>query len=80
MFGRSLGTFKDWIRSWVAEDRPYDQVVRELLTSTGDTMRNPAANFWYPATDFMLNQFSVNKVTPTVTRLFLGVRLECAVP
>lgn len=41
-------------------------------------MRNPAANFWYPATDFMLNQFSVNKVTPTVTRLFLGVRLECA--
>ncbi|MSO24282.1 MAG: DUF1553 domain-containing protein, partial [Acidobacteria bacterium] len=77
MFGRSLGTFKDWIRNWVAEDRPYDQVVRELLTSTGDTMRNPAANFWFPATDFMLNQFSVNKATPTVTRLFLGVRLEC---
>lgn len=77
MFGRSLGVFKDWIHGWVAQDRPYDQVVRELLTSAGDTMRNPAANFWYPATDFMQNQFSVNKVTPTVTRLFLGVRLEC---
>jgi hypothetical protein len=78
MFGRSLGTFKDWIHGWVQEDRPYDQVVRDLLTSTGDTMRNPAANFWLPATDFMLNQFSVNKATPTITRLFLGVRLECA--
>jgi hypothetical protein len=41
-------------------------------------MRNPAANFWHPATDFMLAQFSVNKATPTITRLFLGVRLECA--
>jgi hypothetical protein len=78
MFGRSLGTFKDWIHAWVQEDRPYDQVARELLTSTGDTMRNPAANFWLPATDFMLNQFSINKATPTITRLFLGVRLECA--
>jgi hypothetical protein len=39
---------------------------------------NPAANFWHPATDFMLKQFSVNKITPTVTRLFLGVRMECA--
>lgn len=78
MQGRSMGTFKDWIHEWVAEDRPYDQVVRELLTSEGDTMLNPAANFWHPASDFMLKKFSVNKVTPTVSRLFLGVRLECA--
>ncbi|MFN8007355.1 MAG: DUF1553 domain-containing protein [Terriglobia bacterium] len=78
MQGRSMGTFKDWILEWVAADRPYDQVVRELLTSEGDTMIHPAANFWHPASDFMLKKFSVNKVTPTVSRLFLGVRLECA--
>ena len=73
-----MGMFKDWIREWLAADRPYDQVVHELLTSAGDTMLNPAANFWHPATDFMLKQFSVNKITPTVSRLFLGVRMECA--
>lgn len=78
MSGRSMGMFKDWIREWLAADRPYDQVVHELLTSAGDTMLNPAANFWHPATDFMLKQFSVNKITPTVSRLFLGVRMECA--
>ena len=78
MQGRSMGTFKDWIREWLAADRPYNQVVRELLTSQGDTILNPAANFWHPATDFMLKQFSVNKITPTVSRLFLGVRMECA--
>ena len=76
--GRSMGVFKDWVRDWIAADRPYDEVVRELLTSTGDTMVNPAANFWHPATDFMLKEFSVIKVTPSVTRLFLGVRIECA--
>ena len=76
--GRSMGVFKDWVRQWLAADRPYDEFVRTLLTSRGDTMRNPAANFWHPATDFMLKEFSVAKVTPTVARLFLGVRLECA--
>ena len=47
MQGRSMGTFKDWIREWLAADRPYNQVVRELLTSQGDTILNPAANFWH---------------------------------
>ncbi len=76
--GRSMGVFKDWIKRWVSEDRPYDEVVRALLTSTGDTMISPAANFWHPATDFMLKEFSLTKMVPTVSRLFLGVRLECA--
>ncbi len=78
MQGRSMGTFKDWIHGWVEADRPYNQVVRELLTSQGDTMLTPAANFWHPATDFMLKKPSVSKITPTVSRLFLGVRTECA--
>lgn len=76
--GRSMGKFKEWTRDWIAQDRPYDHVVRELLTSEGDTFLNPGANFWHPATDFMLKKFDVNKVTPTVSRLFLGIRLECA--
>ena len=76
--GRSMGVFKDWVRGWLEEDRPYDDFVRILLTSKGDTILNPGANFWHPATDFMLKEFSVAKVTPTVSRLFLGVRMECA--
>lgn len=76
--GRSMGVFKDWVRDWLEADRPYDEFVHRLITSTGDTMLNPAANFWHPATDFMLKEFSVAKATPTVSRLFLGVRMECA--
>jgi hypothetical protein len=76
--GRSMGKFKEWLTEWLSQDRPYDQIVRELITSEGDTFQQPAANFWHPATDFMLKKFDVKKVTPTVTRLFLGIRLECA--
>lgn len=76
--GRSMGMFKEWIRDSLAEDRPYDEMVREILTSQGDAFLSPATAFWAPATDFMLKKFEVTKATPTVTRLFLGMRLECA--
>jgi hypothetical protein len=76
--GRTNASFKRWIRDTVEQDRPYNETVRELLTSLGDTTVRPAGNFWHPAIDFMLKTFDVNKITPTVTRLFLGVRIECA--
>jgi hypothetical protein len=76
--GRAMGTFKEWIRDWLHEDKPYDRMVREILTSEGDSFLVPATAFWAPATDFMLKKFETNRAVPTVTRLFLGVRLECA--
>jgi hypothetical protein len=76
--GRTNASFKKWIRLMVEEDWPYDETVRRLLTSTGDTTVRPAGNFWHPAMDFMLRTFEPRKITPTVSRLFLGVRLDCA--
>ena len=76
--GRTNASFKKWIRRMVAEDWPYDETVRQLLTSKGDTTVRPAGNFWHPAMDFMLRTFEPRKITPTVTRLFLGIRLDCA--
>lgn len=76
--GRTNGSYKRWLRQLIADDRPYDEAVREMLTATGDTTVRPAANFWHPAIDFMLKTFEVSKATPTVTRLFLGQRIECA--
>ncbi len=76
--GRPMGVFRYWLKDQVEADRPYDELVRDLLTSSGDTARNPASGFWLPVTDFMLNKFDVKAATPMVTRLFLGVRMECA--
>jgi hypothetical protein len=76
--GRTNGSYKRWLRELIAEDRPYDEAAREMLTATGDTTVRPAGNFWHPAIDFMLKEFQVAKAVPTITRVFLGVRVECA--
>ena len=76
--GRTNGSFKRWLSEAIRTDRPYNETAREMLTATGDTTVHPAGNFWHPAIDFMLKTFDVNKATPTVSRLFLGQRIECA--
>ena len=76
--GRTNGSYKRWLHELVREDRPYDEAVREMLTAVGDTTVRPAGNFWHPAIDFMLKKFEIEKAVPTVTRLFLGRRIECA--
>ncbi len=76
--GRTNGSYKRWLYDFIREDKPYDVAVREMLTAVGDTTVLPAGNFWHPAMDFMLKKFEVEKAVPTVTRLFLGKRIECA--
>ncbi len=76
--GRTNGAFKRWLHDSIREDWAYDDTVRAMLTAVGDTTVRPAGNFWHPAIDFMLKTFEVEKAVPTVTRLFLGVRLDCA--
>jgi hypothetical protein len=53
------------------ENMPYDQFARELLTATGSTLTNPAANFYRTAGD-------ANDCVETVAQVFLGARLQCA--
>ncbi len=76
--GRTNGSYKRWLYDLIREDKPYDAAVREMITAVGDTTVRPAGNFWHPAIDFMLKKFEVEKAVPTVTRLFLGQRIECA--
>ena len=76
--GRTNGSYKRWLHEFIREDRPYDEAVHEMLTAVGDTTVRPAGNFWHPAIDFMLKEFQRNKAVPTIARLFLGKRIECA--
>jgi hypothetical protein len=50
---------------------PYDQFATELLTASGSTLTNPAANFYRTSTD-------MNDCVETVSQIFLGSRLQCA--
>ena len=63
--------FDAWIRDQFRRDVPYDQFVRELLTAQGSTWRNGAATLFR-------DRRTPDEITPVVSQLFLGIRLECA--
>jgi hypothetical protein len=68
---KGVQAFYRWIRQSVAENKPVDQFVRELLTARGSTYENPAANYFRALRD------PVTRAESTA-QLFLGTRLQCA--
>ena len=60
-----------WVERSFRENRPYDQFATELLTATGSTFSNPAANFYRTSKD-------MNDCVETISQVFLGARLQCA--
>ncbi len=63
--------FRQWIRDSIASNQPYDEMVRELVTATGSTYQNPAANF------FRVND-DPKVAMQNTTQIFMGVRMVCA--
>ncbi|MBI3680651.1 MAG: DUF1549 domain-containing protein [Acidobacteria bacterium] len=63
--------FREWIRESIAANKPYDRMVRELLTSRGSAYQNPAANYYRVTRD---PKPSMEKTS----QVFLGVRMVCA--
>ena len=68
---KGVWEYRDWIRRSLAENKPYDQWVREVLTAQGSTFENPAANFFRIAKNPKV-------AMETTTQVFLGIRMVCA--
>ncbi|MBI1375107.1 MAG: DUF1549 domain-containing protein [Phycisphaera sp.] len=63
--------FHEWLRSALAQNMPYDEMVRGVLTASGDPTFNPAVS-WY-------NQVTkIDEQVEDTAQLFLGVRIQCA--
>ena len=63
--------FNRWLAQAMRTNMPYDEFARELLTASGHTYTNPAANYYRTATD-------MTDCTETTSQLFLGIRIQCA--
>ncbi len=63
--------FHAWVRDSLLANKPYDQIVRELLAATGTVISNPPVA-WYKRVKESKQQIE------DVAQLFLGVRLQCA--
>lgn len=63
--------FYAWVRDSLLANKPYDQLVRELLAATGTVIANPPVA-WYKRVKEPKQQLE------DVAQLFLGVRMQCA--
>src|SRR6266851_3110056 len=70
MGDKGMWEFREWIRDSIAQNKPYDKFVYELLTARGSSYENPAANF------FRVTRNAKASLEKT-TQLFMGVRLVC---
>jgi hypothetical protein len=62
--------FYQYIRQSVADNRPWDRFAREILTATGSTLGNGAANY------FVLHK-DVSDLTEATSITFLGMSITC---
>lgn len=72
--------FEAWLRNKLMDDTAYDELARELLTSelTNLNRQNPRASEATPDAFFRAKQFKPEDLAAATSRVFLGVRLECA--
>lgn len=79
------GHMQAWLWQQFYENRPYHEMVRELVTATGSTNRNGATNFIVAhlgdnVPQNMQKEYGVHDAVPItsrVTRLFLGLQTQC---
>lgn len=63
--------FHGWLRESLYRNKPYDRMVREVLTATGGSAEAPPVT-WYRQVHSQIMQ------TEDSAQLFLGVRIQCA--
>jgi hypothetical protein len=68
---KSVVLYYNWLQDKIARNVPFDQVVRELLSSSGGTFENPATNYYQVERDTL-------KLAENTAQVFMGMRIQCA--
>ena len=68
---RGAYEFHRWLRLQMADNRPYDEWVREILTASGNSAKYGPVNFFRALR-------TPEELTRGVSQAFMGVRLDCA--
>ena len=71
---RGATLFHEWVREAVAQNRPYDAVVQELITARGSTYQHGPTNY------YRIEQQPAGRAE-TTAQVFLGIRPKlCKMP
>jgi len=73
LWPNAVQAYHHWVRSSIAENKPYDQFARELLLSSGSNFREPPVNYYRA---FLKKEpQNIGEVTALI---FMGARIGCA--
>ncbi len=67
----ALKTYYQWIHNHVEKNTPWDEMVRQIVTSTGESTENGATNF------YALNQ-TPEEMTENASQAFMSLSIGCA--
>ncbi len=67
----AMWSYHHWVRNQVAANTPWNKVAQQLLTATGSTLEQGAANFYLLHPDPL-------DLAETTTVAFLGMSINCA--
>lgn len=67
----AMRSFYQFVRQSVADNKPWDEFARDILTASGSNLDNGAANY------FVLHK-EISDLTETTSVTFLGMSLTCA--
>jgi hypothetical protein len=66
-----MWSYYNWIRDSVAANKAWDKFVFQIVTATGNTVENGAANYWVVHRDPLDS-------TENIAQAFLGITITCA--
>ncbi len=64
--------YRQWIKQSLAENKPWDKMVHEMLTAEGLIWKNPATGYMQRDANMPLDNMN------NTVRIFLGTRIGCA--
>ena len=71
VYPKAALVYYEWLRNQMLAGVPLDKMVRSLLTASGSTLRDPAANYYQMEPD-------PQKLAENTAQVFLGMRIQCA--
>ncbi len=68
---KALHRYNDWLRQSITQNKPMDELVRELLTAQGGNFTSPAVNFYVAEPNPL-------QMAENVAQVFMGIQIKCA--
>ncbi len=68
---KSMLRYYTWLQDKIANNVPFDQMVKELLGANGGLFTNAATNYYQ-------NETNTLKIAENVAQVFMGMRIQCA--